>query len=248
MFVSNLPSVLASRQEKRCMTEIETSHSSLRVVVLGSGTSMGVPVIGATYPEAFLANPKNHRTRPSILVETDRVRLLIDTTPEMRSVSQGRIGMVDAVLITHAHADHIMGMDDCRRFIGQLGGPFRLCQCPGHGGDSWSSYALTIHPFPPPTQTRPRIIDGPFTIEDIEITLVPLPLRAHANSWLHFSVEAPAAGLSHRPWKSPRSWSASRTSRSLDALRFDPHPTHMCYDEALTAARALVPARHGSPI
>lgn len=89
-----------------------------RIVVMGCGGSGGVPYSGNFWGKCDPKNPKNHRTRPSILIEKNDTRIVIDTGPEFRQQinAAGVIGMIDAVFYTHTHFDHVMGIDDLRAF------------------------------------------------------------------------------------------------------------------------------------
>ena len=106
-----------------------TSSSALRIIVLGSGGSAGVPHIGGAdgggdWGACDPREPRNQRSRSSIVLEWSGFRLLVDTSPDMRSqfLAQ-RIGRIDAVLYTHAHADHVAGIDDVRLLNRMLGAP-----------------------------------------------------------------------------------------------------------------------------
>ena len=93
-------------------------QTAARVTVLGSGTSHGVPVIGCECRVCTSTDAHDKRLRPSIYVDVpDRARVLIDTTPDFRQQAlRHGLRRVDAVLFTHAHADHILGFDDLRSF------------------------------------------------------------------------------------------------------------------------------------
>ena len=87
----------------------------MRLTFLGTGTSFGVPQIGCRCPTCTSADPRDRRTRTAALIETNGKRLLIDTPPELRlQLVAAGIDHVDAVLFTHAHADHVHGIDDLR--------------------------------------------------------------------------------------------------------------------------------------
>jgi phosphoribosyl 1,2-cyclic phosphate phosphodiesterase len=97
---------------------------TVELVFLGSGTSAGVPMIGCACDVCTSTNPHDQRTRPSVVIRYGDTQVLIDTTPELRiQAIANRIHRIDAVVFTHAHADHIMGLDDVRRFNYILGGP-----------------------------------------------------------------------------------------------------------------------------
>lgn len=220
---------------------------SFTACFLGTGTSQGVPIIGREYPPAFLANPKNHRLRSSLYVETPHVRLVVDTTPDFRQqMLREKLGYLDAIIVTHSHADHILGMDDCRRVCDLRGGPlpiyatdFTLAQLRRVFDYAFDGRQIPRGYFHPDPQT----VTDHIHLGDLSIRCFNLPHGSITTLGLVFlqAGHLRLAYFSDCSAVTPEALDAARGAPVvvLDALRRTPHPTHMCLDEALTTARRL---------
>jgi phosphoribosyl 1,2-cyclic phosphate phosphodiesterase len=221
----------------------------MRVRFLGTSTSYGVPVIGCKCPTCTSSDPRNKRTRASVYVETDEgSRLIIDTGPEVRmqSLREG-LTRIDAVLYTHFHADHTAGIDDLKAFNAALGG---VLPCYGDAPTGASlrdrfAYAFAGTPWVGliPHISYTNVDREPFYVG--KTCIQPIPMR-------HGSIRATGYRIGGFAYLTDTSGvpAASRELLSgvsvcvIDALRWEPHPTHLSVPEALEVIGS-VGAGHG---
>jgi phosphoribosyl 1,2-cyclic phosphate phosphodiesterase len=222
-----------------------------RLIFLGSGTSSGVPMIGCECPVCNSGDPRNQRTRPSVLFCFPGGNLLIDTTPEMRlQLLRERVRRIHAIAFTHAHADHLFGLDDSRLFSKWLGGPVPV-YCERETEETIRrvfSYA-----FRPGTETWPagsvpklefNTVGPGVAFEVLGQKILPIRLEHGRLPVLGFRVGPVAycTDVSRIPDES-RPLLEGLDVLILDALRFEPHPTHFSLGEALAVIESLKPKR-----
>lgn len=217
----------------------------MRLRFLGTGTSMGVPVIGCTCAVCTSADPRNRRTRTSALLRNGADTILIDAGPDFRSQALAAdLRSIDAVLLTHSHFDHTAGLDDLRP----------LC----HGGGCVPVYgsqqtladirARFSYAFDESSvgSTRPSLelcpVAAPFAVGSTAVQ----PFDVQHGTWTITGYRVGGLGYvtdaSNIP---PASWKllGGLDVLVLNALRYEPHPTHYTVDQALEIVAALRPRR-----
>ncbi len=220
------------------------SREPVEVIVLGTGTSHGVPMIGCECPVCTSDDPHDKRTRPSIWVRYGGVRFLVDTSPELRlqCLANG-IRQVDAVLFTHHHADHVAGLDDLRRFNWMTK---RAVPCYGTqrtlvGVQRMFSYAF--EPAGNSPHSRPQlelreIGDEPFEVNGVQVIPIPLLHGPMPVLGFRFGPFAYCTDCSTVPEDSISRLTGVEVL-ILDALRHDEHPTHLSLKQAVGLAERI---------
>lgn len=224
----------------------------MKLTFLGTGTSFGIPVIGCHCATCTSSDPRDKRTRHGALLEFEEGRVLVDTPPELRLqlVREG-VDLVDAVWLTHLHADHLHGADDLRifRFRSQKDMPVF---CPE------GSHFELLRRFPyvfdeaiqaPPGSTIPRLrLTGYRPLEPVSIlghSFTPLPVPHGPTTVYGFRVGdlGYITDGKRLPAETLKALQGVRTL-VLNALWWgNPHPTHFNVEEAMAAAEAVDPDR-----
>ena len=227
-----------------------TSDIRGQLILLGTGTSVGVPAIGCGCEVCTSQDPHNQRTRCSLLLGFPEGNLLVDTPPDLRfQLLREGVGVVHAVLYTHEHADHLFGLDDLRLFPFYLGGPVPLfCREPVERRIRQSfDYAFTerepTHEGAVPRLVFRRIGLQPFDVLGGRVTPIRLQHGPHAEVLgFRFGDIAYCTDTNGIP---PESWPLLQglDLLILDALRPRPHATHFGLEEAVATAQALQPKR-----
>ncbi|MDV4167588.1 MBL fold metallo-hydrolase [Rhodovulum sp. FJ3] len=226
----------------------------MHFTILGCGSSGGVPRLGNNWGDCDPTNPKNTRTRCSLLVEreddTGITRVLIDTTPDMRAqLLRAGVGELDGVIYTHAHADHVHGLDDLRQIVFNMKSRLSVW---ADGATQDALYSRFGYAFIQPADSPyPPILDmhtikGDVTISGAggDITFTPLRVDHGSIDALGFRIGDLAyipdvVEMYDETWPKLDGLSVL----ILDALRRTPHPTHLHLDKALDWIDRLSPAR-----
>jgi phosphoribosyl 1,2-cyclic phosphate phosphodiesterase len=224
--------------------------AELTITFFGTGTSLGVPMIGCDCRVCRSTDARDKRTRASIHVETPEYAWIVDTGPDFRTQAlREGLRRLDAAVYTHSHTDHLMGFDDLRPFC--FGGKDlpvhaspetmrdleRVFVFAFNGENRWPGYIRPV----------PHLITGPFFLGETEV--VPIPVRhgrTHVNGFLfRRRGEVLAAYFSDCKEVPVEARTQLRGVRHLiiDALRHTPHPTHMNVEEALALARDVAPGQ-----
>jgi phosphoribosyl 1,2-cyclic phosphate phosphodiesterase len=217
------------------------------LTVLGSGTSMGVPTIGCDCPVCRSSDPRDRRTRPSVLIEYAGKFVLIDTTPDFRQQAiRENIQRLDAVLYTHSHADHILGIDDLR--------PLSFRHRPGRLplyaradvvafiGNMFRYIFDADYKFGGLPQVELKALDG--TLELFGAKFEPVRV-IHGETEIYGFRFGSAAYLTDHSLVPEASFEQLQDLDILflDALRYKPHPTHSTVENSLRIVERVKPKR-----
>ncbi len=236
---------------------------SLELIFLGTGTSAGVPMIGCDCEVCRSSDPRDHRTRPSVLVRYDNHSYLIDTAPELRQQAIAHdITRLDGVLFTHAHADHVLGIDDLRRFNAVMKAPLDIYAeqnvidrlrvmfqyiFESHKNINDSFVATLI--------AHPRKVGEAFELHGG--TWTPLRLMHGRLPIFGYRIDHGPCGTSGGGGGHSMAYCTDASSVPpetfallenldvlvIDALRYRHHPTHMTVDQALAVIDQVKPRR-----
>lgn len=216
------------------------------LTVLGSGTSMGVPTIGCDCAVCHSSDPHDRRTRPSIMIEYAGCVVLIDTTPDFREQAiRAGIRSVDAVLYTHTHADHILGIDDLRPISFHRSDKIPLYARPEAVEVLRTMFRYIFdadYKFGGIARVELKVIDGPIDLFGARFDPVPI---IHGDTEIYGYRFGSAAYLTDFS-DIPESSLAQLTGLDilfLDALRHKPHPTHSTVENSLRIVSQLKPQR-----
>jgi len=217
----------------------------MKVTFLGTGTSRGIPVIGCRCTVCRSGNPRNQRLRSSVLLQSQATSVVIDTSVDFRTqMLRHDIPSIDAVIFTHSHADHILGLDDVYPFSARSGKPMPVYA----SAETLEQIRITFrylfaeNPYPGIAEIETREIDGAFSIGDL--TFEPIRIFHGSLPILGFRVGdfAYVTDVNRIPDDSLEKL-AGLDCLVIDGLRHRPHPAHYSLTEATAVSRQLKPRR-----
>lgn len=220
----------------------------MKVTLLGTGTSTGVPVIGCTCRVCTSDDKRDRRLRCSALVEVDGVNILIDSGPDFRqqAILNGLV-RIDAVLYTHHHFDHVAGMDDLRPFLFDNRSPIPCFARPNSSSvlRRMYHYIFSDGSYPGVPNLAMYDLTGPFTLtgrydESRKVMIRPIEVIHGDLAMYGYRINnfAYITDTNHIPESSVAKLEGLEVL-ILDALRDDPHPMHFTIDEAVDTAKRI---------
>lgn len=210
--------------------------------MLGSGTSTGVPALRKSYPTGYLANPKNVRTRSSLLLRGPEADVLVDAGPDVRNqLLRERVHEIAAVILTHGHADHLMGMDDLRAFCVGPDPRVTIYGFPDALEDLRRTFAYAFREGQPgvwvprfeASCAPARLRLGGLDIHTFRVDHGPTPVLAFRIRDFAYLTDTGSIPNETRPHLE------GLETLILSAVRYRPHPNHLHFEAALEEARRI---------